>query len=103
MPRVDLEKFPVVSEYGNEYYVSMWEDSCGFLSVYVYVQTKGWFGRTKYKNVWIDAVRASKYGYNFVEIAKKVVRNYEARCAKEVETRRLKREGIEAFHKWDGK
>lgn len=103
MPRIDMDKYPVVSEYGNEYYVSMWEDSWGYLNVRVYVKTKGWLGRTKFKSVQVRTYLARDWGYDFVQIARNAVRKYETECAKEVEDARLRREGIAVFYEWDGK
>lgn len=103
MPRIDMDKFPVVSEYGNEYHVSMWENSWGFLDVKIYVETKGLFGRRKLKDVYGRAYDAKSWNYDFVSIAKNAVRKYEDECGKDAEELRLRREGIAVFYEWDGK
>lgn len=103
-----LTKYPVLSEMGNEYYVTVTEISFGYTSVTIAIRTTGLFGRTKYKTVYGNKIGdvvfdASKWDFDYIEIARSAVKRYEEESRQALREERLKQQGIEEFKRWDGR
>ncbi|MEH6941622.1 hypothetical protein [Bacillus sp. JJ722] len=107
MAELYLEKFPVVSSNGNEYLVNVYEDEFGFTRSEVYVRTKGWFGREKFKHIFGGMFEGGyydleKWDYDFVRIAKNTVYAYESKNAAKLLHEKRKAQGVAKFNEWDG-
>lgn len=105
-----MKKFPVTSEYGNEYEVQFYRDTTAFggLQVEVYEHYIGRFRKPRMKQVNRELSKHSYYdevawNYDYVGMAKQEVRKYENSIAEKLLRKRLEAEGLEAFAEWDGK
>lgn len=104
-----MKKFPVTSENGNDYEVRvMLIESFGVATVALYSVKSGLFGITWRKNlnygiIGFPEYSLAKWNYNFVEMAKAEVRDYEGYIAEALRRKQQRAKGIEAFAEWDGK
>jgi hypothetical protein len=107
---MNLYKFPVFSDEGNEYAVSI-EDvrfSDKDVKAVIYVKGVGWFGREKFRAVWgegfiEDRYDAESYDYNYVKIAQAAVAKFEEAVRDANKQAAAKAKGIAKFEEWDGR
>lgn len=103
--KVDLNKFPVTSEIGNDYEV----DVCyiggvlGGLNVYVYERYVGRFGKDRRRFLYKRTFDERVWEFNYVGMAKRAVFRYEESISAEMLRKEQYERGIEAFAEWDGK
>lgn len=110
MSEFQLEKFPVVSENGNEYLVSVFQDTHWHkhVTARVYVKRKGLFGRDKFVciqggNMFDRSVYdEEKWNYDYIAVAMNEVRKYENRIAREIQHEINRKEGAKRFEEWNG-
>lgn len=100
------EKYPVVSESGRQYYVTLTEDMTiafvGFVVVKVYVKRKGIFGRDRFKRISRDTFNPKAFNHDIVAMMQRSVHDYEKHKNRELAEEIMKINALEKFHEWDG-
>lgn len=101
-----LNKYPVISENGNTYLVSIWEDNHGFYVVDIYVEKVGLFGKKKFKQVnggfYENYYEIEKWNYDLVTMAQHEVRKYEKKIASQIRHQKKLNNAFKEFKEWDG-
>lgn len=104
-----LSKYPVTSEKGIEYRVDVYDDEFGStrVAIYTYVGKTKLFKQDKFEHLFgkigYGAFDASKWGHNYVAMAKHQIKKYESLEEEERLESELKEEGISKFEEWNGK
>ncbi|MGD7046978.1 hypothetical protein FZC83_01950 [Rossellomorea marisflavi] len=103
-----LRKYPVISVTGNEYFVKIQSIKCELVTVDIFVKSKGWFKKERFKAVFRGGLfyggtyDPEKWDFDFVRIAKDAVGNYEESKAEKLASVKAKADGILNFEKWNG-
>ena len=89
---MNLEKFPVISERGNEYLVELEEyENLNIIRSSIYTKTNN-----EFKNVCISSWDLDYWGNKYVDLVKKSVKDYENGLYGNTKA-------IKEFNDWDGK
>lgn len=105
-----MNKFPVISERGNEYRVEVIEsrlfvDHC---EIYVYEKYIGWFGRERFRFLnerFMGRPRsydAKEYNFDFIAMTKHEIKRMEDSWEAYEKREQLKMEAERKFEEWDG-
>lgn len=101
-------KFPVISDSGQEYRVSVHEAvNLKQYVVKVYIQKK-LFGKMSYwwfvsGGAWEGRYNMNKWDYDLVEVAKHAVKKYEDSIINNQMHKKRAKESFSEFEQWDGK
>jgi hypothetical protein len=100
-----LRKFPVFSDTGNEYAVTLYKPEYLYgMAAKVYVKESRLFGLLKFRKVddgtWFGT---EEWGYDYKAMAKRAVNRCEKEQAEKAQRTLDKDAGLRDFEKWDGK
>lgn len=105
-----LRKFPVFSDTGNEYAVTLYKPEYFYgMAAKVYVRESRLFGLLKWRKVagggltGTVAFGTEDWGYDYKAMAKRAVNCYEEEQADKFQRTIDKQDGLREFEKWDGR
>lgn len=99
-----LEKYPVISENGDEYLVSVFPTiAYKHVNAEVYVKRKGLFGRKKFMLVNWSIYEESEWNYDYRAIAMNEIKKYENRVERQNQHEINRKQGAKRFEQWNGR
>jgi hypothetical protein len=99
-----LEKYPVISENGDEYLVSVFQSiAYKHVQAEIHVKRKGLFGRKKFERVNWSLYEEPEWKYDYRAIAMNEVKKYENRIERQRQHEINQKQGAKRFEEWDGR